>query len=251
MGRLAWKISGGPCIRSERNRPQSRAPVGAVAAAGTRPFSRTLIERGLKISEVLLSTTSSAIRSVARVIAVAHIYRSANKQTGVPHFDSKYEVEKHIAEIGVHATILAPVAFMENIYFVMEQLAKGTYASALSLGRARAQIAVADIGAAAVRVLEEPARFIGKRFDLAGDELSGSGATGILSRVIGRPFPIFRFRSMSSDSVWARMPSKMYQWFERAGYAVNRAALRREFPDVTFQDFESWGKTQDWSDLHL
>src|SRR5712691_6975408 len=34
---------------------------------------------------------------------------SANRQTGVPHFDSKYEVEKHIAKVGVGATILAPV----------------------------------------------------------------------------------------------------------------------------------------------
>jgi uncharacterized protein YbjT (DUF2867 family) len=34
---------------------------------------------------------------------------SANQQTGIPHFDSKYEVEKHIAKVGVRATILAPV----------------------------------------------------------------------------------------------------------------------------------------------
>src|SRR6266404_2389849 len=50
---------------------------------------------------------------------------SANRQTGIPHFDSKYEVEKHIAKVGVRATILAPVAFMENLYFIKEQLAKG------------------------------------------------------------------------------------------------------------------------------
>jgi uncharacterized protein YbjT (DUF2867 family) len=50
---------------------------------------------------------------------------SANQQTGIPHFDSKYEVEKHIAKVGVRATILAPVAFMENIHFVKEQLVKG------------------------------------------------------------------------------------------------------------------------------
>src|SRR5713226_6618622 len=46
---------------------------------------------------------------------------SANRQTGIPHFDSKYEVEKHIAKVGVRATILAPVAFMENLYFIREQ----------------------------------------------------------------------------------------------------------------------------------
>ena len=45
---------------------------------------------------------------------------SANRRTGVPHFDSKYEVEKHIARTGVRATVLAPVFFMENLYFGKE-----------------------------------------------------------------------------------------------------------------------------------
>src|SRR4029078_59995 len=41
----------------------------------------------------------------------------ANRQAGIPHFDSKYEVEEHIAKIGVRATVLAPVYFMENLHF--------------------------------------------------------------------------------------------------------------------------------------
>jgi uncharacterized protein YbjT (DUF2867 family) len=176
---------------------------------------------------------------------------SANQQTGIPHFDSKYEVEKHIAKVGVRATILAPVAFMENLHFVKEQLVKGIYASALSPTRTLAQVAVPDIGAIAVRVLEESARFTGKRFDLAGDELTGNDAMSILSRVTGRkltyyqvPLDVVRQR-MGEDAV------KMYEWFDRVGFAVDRAALRREFPDVTFHDFESWTKTQNWSGLHV
>ena len=176
---------------------------------------------------------------------------SANRQTGVPHFDSKYEVEKHIAKIGVRATILAPAAFMENLYFAKEQLAKGIYASALSPTRALAQVAVPDIGAVAVRVLEESSRFIGKRFDLAGDELTGNDAMSILSRVTGRNFSYYQIpldvvrQRMGEDAV------KMYEWFDRVGFAVDRAALRREFPDVAFQDFESWAKTQNWSALDV
>jgi hypothetical protein len=42
---------------------------------------------------------------------------------------------------------------------------------------------------------------------------------------------------------------KMYEWFDRVGYTVDRAALRREFPDVAFHDFESWAKAQDWNAL--
>ena len=75
-----------------------------------------------------------AAADAARAAGVHLVFNSvgsANRQTGVPHFDSKYEVEKHIAEIGVRATILAPVYFMENLYFAKEQLAKGIYPSAL------------------------------------------------------------------------------------------------------------------------
>jgi uncharacterized protein YbjT (DUF2867 family) len=176
---------------------------------------------------------------------------SANRQTGVPHFDSKYEVEKHIAKIGVRATILAPVAFMENLYFIREQLSKGIYASALPPTRALAQVAVPDIGAVAVRVLEEAGRFTGKRFDLASDELTGNDVMAILSRVTGRPFSYYQ---VPLDVVRQRMGEdavKMYEWFDRVGFAVDRDALRREFPDVAFHDFESWAKTQDWSVLHV
>ena len=172
---------------------------------------------------------------------------SANRQTGVGHFDSKYEVEKHIAEIGVRATVLAPVYFMENIYFGKDQLAKGIYAMPLPATRKLAQIAVADIGAVAVRVLEDPARFAGRRFDLAGDELTGADVVAILSRLAGRPFT---YVQVPLDVIRQRMGDEattMYEWFDRVGYTADRAALRREFPDVAFHTFESWAKGQDWS----
>src|SRR5579864_847819 len=174
---------------------------------------------------------------------------SANRQTGIPHFDSKYEVEKHIVKVGVRATILAQVAFMENLYFIREQLAKGIYASALSPTRALAQVAVPDIGVVVVRVLENAGRFTSKRFDLAGDELTGNDAMAILARVTGRPFSYYQ---VPLDTIRQRMGEdavKMYEWFDRVGFTVDRAALRREFPDVSFHDFESWAKTQDWNAL--
>jgi uncharacterized protein YbjT (DUF2867 family) len=174
---------------------------------------------------------------------------SANRQTGVPHFDSKYEVEEHIASIGVRATVLAPVYFMENLYFGKEQLAKGVYAAPLPSTRQLAQIALADIGAVAVRLLEDPGRFAGKRFDLAGDELTGDGVVAVLSRLAGRPFTYFQ---VPLDVIRQRMSddaAQMYAWLDRAGWTVDRAALRREFPDVAFQDFESWVKAQDWKTL--
>ena len=115
--------------------------------------------------------------------------------------------------------------------------------------RSLAQVAVADIGAVAVRLLEDPDRFAGKRFDLGGDELTGNEAIAVLSRVTGRPFT---YLQVPLDVIRQRMGedgAKMYEWFDRVGYTFDRAALRREFPDVAFHDFESWAKAQDWKTL--
>src|ERR1700722_16837154 len=212
--------------------------------AMTTPFGGT-------DAEIQQGVAAADAAKTAGVHLVFTSVGSADRQTGVPHFDSKYEVEKHIAKIGARATILAPVAFMENLYFIQEQLATGVYASALSPTRSLAQVAVADIGAVAVRVLEDADRFTGKRFDLAGDELTGNDAMAILSSVTGRSFSYFQ---VPLDVVRQRMGEdvvKMYEWFDRVGFTVDRAALRREFPEVAFHEFESWAKTQDWSALHV
>jgi uncharacterized protein YbjT (DUF2867 family) len=200
-------------------------------------------------AETLQGISAADAAKVAGVHLVFTSVGSANRQTGVPHFDSKFEVEKHIAKIGVRATILAPVYFMDNLHFGKEQLAKGIYAAPLPPTRRLAQVAIADIGAVAVRLLEDPGRFAGKRFDLASDELTGNDVVTTLSRITGHPFSYFQ---VPLDVIRQRMGedgAKMYEWFDRVGFTVDRAALRREFPDVAFHDFESWAKAQDWNTL--
>jgi uncharacterized protein YbjT (DUF2867 family) len=175
---------------------EDTAAITKALEGATSLFAMTTPSGGTA-AEIRQGVAAADAAEVAGVHLVFTSVGSANRQTGVPHFDSKYEVEKHIAKVGVRATILAPAYFMENLCFAKEQLAKGIYASALPPTKKLAQVAVADIGAVAVRVLEDGA--------------------------------------------------KMYEWLDRVGYTVDRAALRREFPDVAFHDFESWAKAQDWN----
>jgi uncharacterized protein YbjT (DUF2867 family) len=200
-------------------------------------------------AEIRQGIAAADAAKAAGVHLVFTSVNSANRQTGVPHFDSKYEVEKHIAKVGVRATILAPAFFMENLVFAKEQLAKGIYPLALPPTRPLAQIAVEDIGAVAVHVLEDAGRFTGQRFDLAGDELTGNDAAAILSRVTGRPFA---YSQVPLDVIRQRLGeegARMFEWFDRVGYTVDRAALHREFPGVAFHDFEAWAREQDWNAL--
>ncbi len=190
----------------------------------------------------------------ARQAGVKHLLYSsvggAAKRTGIPHFDSKHEVEQAVRASGVPFTIVGPVWFMENFTGPMfgGTLPQGTLALALPPKRGLQMVALADLGAVYVRVLENRDRFLGRRFDFASDEVSGEQAVAHLSRAIGRPItytevPVAAVRQQSEDL------ARMYEWFNSEGYQSDLAALRREFPDVGWHSFETWTKEQDWSQL--
>src|SRR5260370_17501561 len=60
---------------------------------------------------------------VAKKAGVQHfVYSSvggAERNTGITHWESKWEIEQYIRELGLPATILRPVTFMET-YHVLD-----------------------------------------------------------------------------------------------------------------------------------
>ena len=190
----------------------------------------------------------------AKAAGVGHlIYSSvadADKNTGIPHFDSKYLVEKHVVGLGIPYTISAPVAFMENFVapWSIGALRQGTHAFAMPPERVLQLVAVADIGAFVAALVERREQVFGKRFDFAGDELSGEEQAKILSQAIGRPInyqeiPIAAARQQSEDT------ALMFEWFDRVGYDVDIAALHRDFQEVPWHSFADWAREFDWSAL--
>ncbi|HLL54240.1 MAG TPA: NmrA/HSCARG family protein [Myxococcaceae bacterium] len=171
----------------------------------------------------------------------------ADQKTGIPHFDSKYRVEEHIKAIGLPHTIVAPVYFMENLQspFGGLDLNAGRLASPLTPGRALQQIAVDDVGAFSVAVIDRRESMFGKRFDIASDELSGNQLVEIVSRVTGKKLSYVQL----PREVIAKMGedfARMFDWFESHGYSADLAGLRRDFPEVRWHRFEEWARAQRW-----
>jgi uncharacterized protein YbjT (DUF2867 family) len=194
------------------------------------------------------------VTDAAKAAGVAHLVyssvASANRATGVSHFDGKYEVEKHVQASGIPYTIVAPVFFMENLLqaWTLPSLRQGKLAMALPAVRSLQQIATADIGAFVATVIERENTVFGHRFDIAGDELTGEQAAAILSKVTGREihyegFPPDALRAQSEDM------ARMFEWFDTTGYAAGIERLRRDFPQVRWHRFEEWAREQDWSVL--
>jgi len=223
-----------------------RASIDAALEGMDAVFSMTTpFEKGMETETRQGITVADAAKAAGAFLVYTSV-GGADRATGIPHFDSKYEVEKHIRSIGARAAIIAPVYFMENAKFTQDQMSQGVFATPLSPDRKLAQIAVADIAACAVSVLEHREKYEGKRYDIGGDELSGNEAAAILSKVKGKPFKYFQ---VPMEMIKKRMGddgAKMYEWFERVGYTLDLAALRRDFPDVTWTSFEAWAREQTW-----
>ena len=103
-------------------------------------------------------------------------------------------------------------------------------------------------GAFVSALVERREQVFGKRFDFAGDELSGEEQAKILSHAIGRPInyqeiPIAAARQQSEDT------ALMFEWFDRVGYDADIAALRRDFSEVRWHSFADWAREFDWSVL--
>ena len=190
----------------------------------------------------------------AKAAGVGHlIYSSvadANKKTGIPHFESKYLVEQHVVRLGIPYTISAPVAFMENVVapWSVGALSQGTYAFAMPPRRPLQLVALTDIGAFVAALAERRERVFGKRFDFAGDELSGEEQAKVLSQAIDRTIgyqeiPIAVARQQSEDA------ALMFEWFDRVGYDVDIPALHKEFREVRWHSFADWARAFDWSVL--
>jgi len=60
------------------------------------------------------------LAEAAKKAGVEHfVYSSvggAERNSGIDHWESKWEIEKHIRKLGLSATILRPAGFMENYY---------------------------------------------------------------------------------------------------------------------------------------
>jgi uncharacterized protein YbjT (DUF2867 family) len=191
------------------------------------------------------------ILRAAATVGVTHlVYTSvagADRASGIPHFDSKFEVEKEIRRSGVPFTIVAPVFFMENFLadWMLAGIAQGAIAMALPATRRLQQIAVADIAQFTALVIERRGSFLGQRIDIASDELTNATAAAAIGEAAGRQIaytalPIDPVRQQNEDL------ARMFEWFERVGYDADVVGLRELYPEVNWHRFSAWAREQHW-----
>jgi len=171
---------------------------------------------------------------------------SAQRNTGIPHFETKWKVEQHIREIGLPATVLRPVFFMENFTTFFKPSAEGILMMPMRTDKKLAMVAVRDIGEFGAAAFMRPNDFLGQAIDLAGDELTMPEVAVHLSKVTGRSIRFQGLPLEQADATMGHDLATMFRWFNEVGYQVNVAALKQTFK-IPLTTFKEWVKTVDWT----
>jgi len=181
-------------------------------------------------------TQGNNVAEAAHAAGVAHlVYTSvigADRPTGMPNVDNKLAIEQRIRELGVPATILRPVSFMEN-YTTPYGLPGGALATGIRPDVSQRLIAVRDVGAFAALAFGNPDEYLGKALDIAGDQLTPPRIAAAITRATGREV---RYVELPPES-WGRA-APAYDLLNKTRYELDIPALRALHPGLL--DFDTW-----------
>ncbi|MBW4581718.1 MAG: NmrA/HSCARG family protein [Tildeniella nuda ZEHNDER 1965/U140] len=190
-----------------------------------------------------------AVADAAKAAGIQHfVYSSvgsAERNTGIPHFNSKFQVEEYVRSIEFPYTILRPVFFFYNYNGMRSMIEQGTLPQPLSPETKLQQLSEEDYGAMVAEVFERPADFMHREIELASVEMTMPEIAAAFSHVLGKPvtyqqIPFEAFEQQAGEEV-----TIMYRWFEHVGYAADLAQLKRDFPAPI--DFEAYLREQGWA----
>ncbi len=172
---------------------------------------------------------------------------SADRRTGIPHFESKWRIEETVRRLDFPSyTVIRPVFFMENFLApaVRAGLEEGKLAMPIKPTTVLQMIAVEDIGRFGAWAFENYRKLNGQAIDLAGDERTMPETAMIIGAAADREIefvqaPIEEVRKSSEDA------AIMYEWFDAVGYSVDIKALARR-SGVRPMTLVEWASEIEW-----
>jgi uncharacterized protein YbjT (DUF2867 family) len=185
-----------------------------------------------------------AIIAAAERMKVEHLVFStvildgSLRKTGVPHVDSKVEIEMSLVKSKIPWTVLGPGTFMDNIGTKFFPVGHKSIRGFVSKETALPYVAVRDIGCAAAKVFADPSSHKGKRLNLIAGIWDGNAVCAALSNVYGRPYrwkapPRLLMRIFAPEFYKMRLG---FEEFGRppfpAAYLESVEATRALLPDV-------------------
>ena len=180
-----------------------------------------------------------AVADAAAAAGVSHlVYASAGlgrRDTGVPSWNAKVEVEDHLATLDVPTTVLRPMAFMELMTDKAFYPAVGTWRiwpRLMGDDRPVVWLAVDDLGAIAAQVFSQPDQFAGQVLTLAADVVSLAECRDAYREIVGRPPRTVPMPEWLLDRFTRKDVTTMWRWLRTGEYPLDVAPTRALLPSA-------------------
>lgn len=172
---------------------------------------------------------------------------SAAENTGLPHLDSKYEIEKRIDELNLPYTIIRPVFYMQNFNRKKKKILEGKLVLALEPHVSLQLIDVNNIGEFVVEILQKPQKYISRKIELASDELTPKAIAIRFSDILDINVET---KYLSFDELKERRSkeyAEMFRWINENRFKSNIDTIRSEH-QINFNRLEDYIE-RDWKNI--
>ena len=143
---------------------------------------------------------------------------SSDKNTKIPHFDSKFAIEDSLRASGIPHYIIRPVCFMENIDSEHAKVKQGQLTFIIKPDCSLAWVSVIDIGIVAVKAFSNPDEFKGKIVELVGDKFNGLEMAATFSKLRNNEKWSYSSAPLWLIGIFVPEIATMAKWFHSTGY---------------------------------
>ena len=211
---------------AKKEEAQGKAMTAAAISAGVKHIVFTATDRGGQTS-------------------------SDNEPTPIPHFASKYHIEKDIIAQATQQkdltyTFLRPVAFMDNLTndFIGKAFAS-CWRVTLDLDTKLQLIGTKDIGRIAAEAFlnADSPEYKNQAISLAGDDITLREAIKVFEEVTGKAMPeTYGFVARILKFLLHEQLGIMFDWFKSTGFGADMGLVKKRYPFV--KDFRAWLETE-------
>lgn len=210
----------------------------------TTPEGHTLADIDRETTQGLALVDAAVVAAVPRVVFSS--VGGAERHSGIPHFESKRRVEEHLEKSGLPATLVRPVAFMDNFAFMGPAVENGEIVLRMPLPAdvPLQLIAVRDIGRISTALLLGEATAPAGAIEIAGDERTGPQIAAAFGEHTGRPA---RYEALPLQVLGEDADAQaMFRWFaETEAYRADISSVRALEPSLW--DLPQWLRSGAWN----
>ena len=169
----------------------------------------------------------------------------ADLNSGIPIWESKFQIENHIRQSGLRFCILRPASFFENFQIpaVKKRILKGKLASPVHRNIVQPFISALDIGAASAAIFQNPEKYQGRTISLVAAEMNLDEVAKIFSESLGKEIKYQKLPMFITRLVMGRNLYKMFDWINKnkGGPFWDKESYPGELPHL--MDLRQWIST--------